>query len=70
MTRINDNISLALIIGVVTVVINIFAFLKNYTGTYLWAYDITYVAGNSVHAVAFSLSSKGMKVSTEQKQEN
>ena len=35
----------ALIIGVVTVVINIFAFLKNYTGTYLWAYDITYVAG-------------------------
>jgi hypothetical protein len=67
MAKINDNIKLALIIGAVTVLINVLAFLKNDTGTYLWAYDIVYAAGNSVHAVAFSLSQKGMKVSTEQK---
>lgn len=69
MAKINDNIKLALIIGVVTIIINIFAFFKNYTGTYLWAYDIVYAAGNSAHAVAFSMSQKGMKVSTEQRQE-
>jgi len=69
MTKINDNIKFALIIGVVTVVINTFAFLKNDAGTYLWAYDIVYAAGNSAHAVAFSFSQKGLKVSTEQKQE-
>jgi len=65
MKAINDNIKLAVIIGIVTVIINVLAFLNNYTGTYLWAYDITYVAGNFVHAVAFSLSSSGLKVSSE-----
>lgn len=65
MKTINDNIKLAIIIGIVTVIINVLAFLNNYTGTYLWAYDITYVAGNSVHAVTFSLSSRGLKASSE-----
>ena len=56
---------LVVILSVVVLVINIMAFSSKDVTNYLYIFDLTYVAGNSAHFVALSLSDKGVEIKDE-----
>lgn len=59
------HIILVLILSFVVLVINILAFHSGNVTDYLYIFNLTYVAGNSAHFVALSLSDNGVFVKDE-----
>ena len=59
------HILLVLIISSIVLLVNILVFNSGDTADYLYIFDLTYVAGNSTHFVALSLSDKGVEIKDE-----
>lgn len=67
MSKYSHHLLFVVLVSIVTLTVNIFAFYTRNVTNYLYLFGITYAIGNSAHFVVLSISSTGLRIKDEKK---